>query len=235
MATISSEGAAQEQRVLSDLGTTYALRLGKRGVSPEKLKTYADLEADMESKRTEALGTDSSKRELSGQEAGKRQELYALIRPIQEAAKKTFPKGDPRLKEFHVGDASSDSTSLLLAWASDVAAAATKYLDLLSSKGLVQADIDALKSVAAELKQTDTRQETAKTKARPEATAAFNASVKALIECADSIHTAAGLEFAKEPAIKAQFDAAKKLRYEPSVKKNGGGNVPPQAPTGPTK
>jgi hypothetical protein len=186
----------------------------------------------MESKRAEALGTDSSKKGLSGQEAGKRQELYALIRPIQETAKKTFPKGDPRLKEFHVGDAWSDSTSLLLAWASDVATAATKYLDLLAPKGLVQTDIDALKELAAELKQTDTRQETAKTKARPEATAAFNASVKALIDCADSIHTAAGLEFAKEPAIKAQFEAAKKLRYEPSLKKSTGDDAAKQTPTG---
>ena len=125
MSSITSEGAAQEQRVLSDLATTYILRIGRRGVTVEKLKTYADLKADMESKRAEALGTDSSKKGLSGQEAGKRRELYSLIRPIQETAKKTFPKGDPRLKELHVGDPFSDSTSLALAWASDIAAAAS--------------------------------------------------------------------------------------------------------------
>ena len=97
---------------------------------------------------------------------------------------------------------------------------------------MIQADIDELKALAAELKQTDTRQETAKTKARPEATAAFDASVKALVDCADSIHTAAGLEFAKEPTIKAQFDAAKKLRYEPSDKKGGGDDAANQTPPG---
>jgi hypothetical protein len=220
MATISSEGLAQEHRVLAELGTTYASRMEKRGLTAAKFTSYAGMIDDMEEKRTDALGTNSQKKGLTGKEANMRQDVLTLIRPLQEAAKKSFPKGSPELKEFHVGDIISDSTPLLLAWAKDTAAASVKYLSTLAPRGVLQADIDALNAAAGELKQTDTKQETAKLKVRPEATAAFAASVRAVIECADSIHTAAGLEFAKEPAVLAQFEAAKKLRYEMTVRQN---------------
>jgi hypothetical protein len=218
MATISSEGLAQEHRVLAELGTTYASRMEKRGLTAEKYTSYAGKIDDMEERRTDTLGTNSHKKGLTGREADLRQDVLTLIRPLQEAAKKSFPKGAPELKEFHVGDVVSDSTPLLLAWAADTAAASVKYLSTLAPRGVVQADVDALNAAAGELSQTDTQQETAKLKVRPEATAAFAASVKAVIDCADSIHTAAGLEFAKEPAILAQFEAARKLRYEMTPK-----------------
>jgi len=232
MPTISSEGAAQEQRVLTDLNTTYSPRMAKRGFDPVRMKTYADLEKDMEAKRSGALGTDSDKRGLSGQEAALRQDLVAHLRPMQEAGKKAFPKGSPQLRELHVGDILSDSTPVVLAWAEDIATAALKYLTILAAKGVLQSDIDTINSLAEQLKSIDTRQQTAKTKARPEATAAFYASVKALTEFSDSIHTAAGLEFAKEPTVKAQFDAAKKLRFEVPPRKSNG-DAPKQSGANP--
>jgi hypothetical protein len=230
MGTISSEGLAQEYRVLAELGTLYAPRFEKRGVTAAKFKSYADTIGEMEKKRTDTLGTNSQKKGLTGMEAELRQEIITLIRPIQESAKKSFPKGSPELKEFHVGDVASDSTSLLLAWSADIPAAAVKYLTVLAKRGVMQEDIDRLLEKADELKQTDTQQETAKVKVRPEATAAFYASVKAAIDFADTIHTAAGLEFAKEPAILLQFDAAKKLRYEmPGKSKQAPAPAPPPA------
>jgi hypothetical protein len=78
-------------------------------------------------------------------------------------------------------------------------------------------DIDSIKASAGALEATDTQQETAK-RSVTQATATANAAFDAVVKFIDAIHSAVIMEFAKEQAVRADFEAAKKLRYQAAPK-----------------
>ena len=219
MSHISSEGLAQEQRVLTDLCTTYIDRLQKRGITTQKLTEYTGLVQAMLEKGALAGQTISDKKQLTKSEETSRKELLKIISKIREGVKDTFPAGSPQLREFHVGDKPANSTALIIEWASDIAKAWLKYKDTLIAKGgLLQSDIDEMTAAAEALASTDTRQEIAKSKTSPEATAAFNDAMNAVKEAADFIHGKAEIEFSKDKSILLEFHNVKNLRFTAPAK-----------------
>lgn len=227
MATITSYGLAQEYRVVCELGRAQAPRLQGRGITEEKLTGGSDLVKVMQDKETAALNAATAKEVLTQQETLQRNNLVILLRAVQNGLKKQFGKGAKEGKDFHIGESLTNSTPKTLQWADDLVKAYPKYKDDLLNQGIMQTDIDAIKATASSLEATDTQQETAKRTAT-QATAAAEAAVNAVSKYIDSIHSAAIMEFAKEPAIRGDFEAAKKLKYQAppkATKGNGQGQA----------
>ena len=121
---------------------------------------------------------------------------------MQQGAKRTFPKGSPQLKEFHVGEEYNHSTALLGKWAADIAAAWTKYkTDLIAKGRLLQKDVDTMVANASVLASTDATQENAKHVDAPEATVAALMAMEEVEKAADDIYGAAEAEYAKNPQV----------------------------------
>ena len=230
MATITSNGLAQEYRVVCGLCRVQAARLQGRGITEEKLSGGSDLVKVMRDKETAALNAATAKEVLTEQESLQRNNLVTLLRAFQNGVKKQFGKGAKEGKDFHIGETLSDSTPKTLQWVDDVVQAYPKYKDDLLKQGIMQSDIDAIRATAASLEATDTQQETAKRTAT-QTTAAAEVALIAVSKYIDSIHSAAIMEFAKEPAIRTDFEAAKKLRYQapPKASKGNGQGQTAQA------
>ena len=232
MSSITSEGLAQEQRVLNDLCSLYTARLQLRGITPERLTAYAATVTAMEKQRSDTTQTGTNKLDLTQQEEQQRTALSALVKKVQQGAKNTFPDGSPLLKDFHIGERLTSSTPLTIAWGKDLLAQWLTYKDVLIAKGgLIQTDIDELQTAIQALEATDTAQELAKKKGAPEATAAFKNAMETARQTADSLHGIATVEFKNEPNVLKQFELAKKLRYQTSGK--GNNNEPPPMPPTP--
>ena len=220
MSTISSEGLAQEQRVLSELCTAHQARLQARGVTAEKLTAYAQLVGDMEAKRAASDQAQSAKQQLTQQEQKKRDEVLARVRGIQAGVKNSFATGSPQYREFHVGEKPNNSTSVVLGWATDIGAAWTKYKDAITaSGGILQKDLDDLKAAADALAIIDTAQEVAKKKEGPEATATMKHAMENVEDVAEFVHTVAKAEFLQDKTTFAQFEQARKLRFDTPARK----------------
>ena len=230
MGIITSEGLAQEYRVLKQLCTVHNTRLQTRGVTPERLTSYSDSVAAMESQRAVLEEADSAKKQLTQQEETQRNTLTEHIRIIQKGVKNVFADGSPQRSEFHIGDKLNSSTAHVLGWTKDIGAGWEKYKDVLISGGLLQTDIDAMQTTADALTETDTAQEVAKKKTTPEATAALHTAIETVRKAADALHGIAAVEFKKEPALANQFEQAKKLRFEQSSKGGNGETPPPATP-----
>lgn len=234
MGTITSEGLAQEQRVLHELCTTYSSRLQLRGITPERLTDFTTTIAAMEKQRTDSGHVKTDKRDLTIQELQQCTTVIGNIKKIQQGAKNTFAEGSPQLKDFHIGEKLFVSTPLVIGWAKDLLENWESYKDQLTTKGgLIQADIDELRTAVTALEAADTAQELAKKKGAPEATAAFKAAVAAAKLAADALHGIAAVEFKNEPEILKQFELAKKLRYQQPPNNDNG--TPPPTPPPPVK
>jgi hypothetical protein len=213
MATITSYGLAQEYRVDCGLCRAQATRLQGRGITEEKLTGGSDLIKIMQDTETAALNAETAKELLTRQEAMQRNRLSVLLRAVVNAVKKQFGKGAKEGKDFRVGEYLADSTPKALQWADDVVKAFAKYKDDLQKQGIMPVDIESIKASAAALEATDTQQETSKRSAT-QATATAHAAFDAVVKFIDALYSAVNMEFAKEPAVRADFEAAKKLRYQ---------------------
>jgi hypothetical protein len=227
MAAITTYGLAQETRVTGELCKTYNEPLLVHNVTPEKHNTGSELARIMQEKETAALNADTAKQILTRQEDTQRANLVLLLQGVNNAVKTKYGKGSKEGKDFHIGEKLAYSTPKVLQWAADVIKVYPKYKDALAEQGIVQADIDAIAASAAALEATDTQQETSK-RAAAQATAAADTAKTAVVKFLDSIQNAAGMAFVKEPATKADFEAAKKLRYQaaPRTAKDDKNNPP---------
>jgi hypothetical protein len=217
MATITSYGLAQEYRVYCGLCRAQATRLQGRGITEEKLTGGSDLIKIMQDTETAALNAETAKELLTQQEGMQRNELNVLLRAVVNAVKKQYGKGAKEGKDFHVGDYLADSTPKALQWADDVEKAYPKYKDDLQKQGIMPSDIESIKLSAAALEATDTLQETSK-RSTTQATATAHAALDAVVKFIDALYSAVNMEFAKEPAVRGDFEAAKKLRYQAAPK-----------------
>ncbi|MGD0036275.1 MAG: hypothetical protein ABSC53_03160 [Bacteroidota bacterium] len=213
MATITSYGLAQEYRVVCGLCRAQATRLQGRGITEEKLTGGSDLVKIMQDTETAALNAETAKELLTEQEEMQRNGLGVLLHAAVNAVKKQFGKGAKEGKDFRVGENLAYSTPKTLQWADDVVKAYPKYRDDLQKQGIMPTDIDSIKASAAALEATDTQQETSK-RIATQTTATANAAFDAVVKFIDAIHSAVIMEFAQEPAVRADFEAAKKLRYQ---------------------
>ena len=212
------EGLAEERRMLTPLCAFYTVRLEPHGVTAEKLAAYEASDTALKDALDAATNAESTKEQLTIDEAALRSEVFDRVRSVQKGAKKVFGKNAPQLQDFHIGEPVNDSTTMLVALASNCIKAWTTYKDkMIAEAGVVQMDIDKLQTAADSLADTDAKQEVAKTKTVPEATAAVHAAEKNMMTIADFIHTAGGAEFVREPAILNQFAQAKKKRFVPPL------------------
>jgi hypothetical protein len=242
MATITAEGLVQENRILSRLCTDYSVTLTPRGINPEKINEYAGSIRKLEDCGATVIALQSRKEELTKQEAGARKKVHQIVQRFQSGAKNTFAAGNSVLKQFHIGDTARESTSQMEMWGSDILKAYEANKDKMSGGGgILQIDVDELTTSLAELKSIDTEQENLKTKAAPEATAAFNAAMNEVKAYADQIYNTAAIVYKEKPEVWHQFEQTKKLRYEAPAHKDkpgdsgtGSGGTTPPTPTAPS-
>lgn len=214
MAHATPEGLAQEEGALNISATARLTDLQERGITAEFLTMYAARLQNMKDALTAHIGKTSDKEQLTAGEITAKNELLADVRRIQQGAKRTFPKESPQLKEFHVGEKYNRSTSLLSLWATDIAAAWTKYKADLTGKGkLLQKDVDTMVANNSILTNADATQESAKHIESPEATAAALRAMAEVEDAADAIYAAAEAEYAKNPQVLGEFEKLKPLRY----------------------
>jgi hypothetical protein len=216
--TVYSEGLAEEQSVANDLCVKHTEKLSVRGITAERLTTYAASVKDMEGKRAAVSEAQVAQENLSNQETIKRTALLGSIGSINNAVKKKYPVGNPIRKRFHIGDVHGNSTTVIVGWGRDIVKAYPDYKTELAEQGVLQADIDALAADADALEKLNAEQEAAK-KLVPDAIKAFNASMDAVEVLADVIQTAAALEFKNDTQTLAKFTAAKQLRFEAPSRK----------------
>ncbi len=226
MSTVTTYGLEQENRVTGGLCTTYLERLKKRNITAEKLTSGNGLVEVMLQKDGAATNAETAKEELTKQEGTFRDHLGILLQSVLNAVKKKFGRSSIEGKDFHEGENMKSTTPKALKWAKDTTEIFPKYQNDLADQGIVPADMDAITAAAAALSAMDTQQETAKQSAI-DATAASNAATDAVVAYLDSIQSAAGMEFANEPAILSAFEKAKQLRYTPDPRKPKGGTTPP--------
>jgi hypothetical protein len=226
MPHITLYGLAQENRVVFGLYEEHLERLAGR-ITKEFMSTYNTQTIAMVEAQSATVDVRSDKKQFTGDEAAARKDLLDDMRRVQSGAKQAFPARSPQCKEFHIGEVLNASTAKILQQAADMSRSFTKYKDVLITKGaLLEKDGAALVSSAAILAATDTKQEITRKKLSPDATAAVQAAMDAVIASADFIHTAVKVEFKKEPKILKQFELAKQLRY--STPPND--NPPPPPP-----
>lgn len=234
MAHPTPEGLAQEEGALCILATAHIPELQERGITTEFLTGYAAKLKAMQDAFATHTGKTSDKMQLTVSEQVAKNELLADVRKMQGGAKRTFSKGSPQLKEFHVGEMYNRSTAILVKWATDIAAAWTKYkADLIKKGQLLQRDVDTMVANASVLSTTDATQENAKHVDAPEATAAALLAMADVEDAADTIYSAAEREFAKNPQLLGEFEALRPLRY--AVPPRPKGPNPPPPPTDGTK
>ncbi|HUI29680.1 MAG TPA: hypothetical protein VLX91_05650 [Candidatus Acidoferrales bacterium] len=214
MAHATPEGLTQEQGALCILATTHLADLQKRGVTADFLTAYAAKLKTMQDAFAAHTGMTSDKEQLTVSEQVAKDQLLADVRRMQHGARRTFPKGSPQLKEFHVGEDYNRSTGLLGKWAGEIATAWDKYkMNLIANGNLIQDDFDSMVANAAVLKNTDAAQENAKHVDSPGATVAALSAMAAVEKAADFIYGAAEAAYAKDPAMLGEFEKLKPLRY----------------------
>lgn len=233
MAHPTPEGLTQEEGALCILATAHIPELQDRGITAEFLTDYATKLQKMRDAFAAHTGTTSDKEQLTVSEQVAKDELLADIRKMQGGAKNTFSKGSPQRKEFHIGETYNRSTAILGKWATDIAAAWTKYkADLIKNGQLLQRDVDTMVANAAILGTTDATQENAKHVGAPESTAAALQAMADVEDAADTIYSAAEREFAKNPQLLGEFEKLKPLRYAVPPRPKGPN---PPSPTDGTK
>jgi hypothetical protein len=220
MPTISCYGLEQESRVLIPVGTKQITRLQKRGITPETFTTYGEYVTTMLEEEAKTGDTVTTKEVLTQTEEQSRTDVQKAINRVRNGAKKTFPKGSPQLKQFHVGDNFHSSTKVLLGWVNDINKGWETNKALLISKGkLIEDDFTAMNAAAELLRSTDTSQEVKKKEEVPQAYTALAAAKNAVISIADEIHTAANQEFSEEPDLLNPFRQARLLRFNTPARK----------------
>jgi len=231
MAHPTPEGLAQEEGALCILATAHLAELKDRGITTEFLIGYAAKLKAMQDAFSTHTGKTSDKKQLTVSEQVAKDELLADVRKMQGGAKRTFSKGSPQLEEFYVGEKYNHSTALLGKWATDIAAAWTKYkADLIKKGQLLQKDVDTMNANATVLASTDATQENAKHVDAPEATVAALQAMADVEAAADAIYGAAEAEFAKNPQMLGEFEALKPLRYAVPPRPKGPNPPPPTDP-----
>ncbi len=227
MSGTTPEGLEQEEGALCILTTNHLTDLQARGITSDFLTGYAAKLQAMKDAFAAHTGKTSDKEQLTVSERVAKNELLADVRIMQQGAKRTFPKGSPQLKEFHVGEKYNHSTALLGKWATDIAAAWTKYkTDLIAKGRLLQKDVDTMVANASVLASTDATQENAKHVDAPEATAAALLAMEEVEKAADDIYGAAEAEYAKNPQLLGEFEKLRPLRYAVPPRPKGP-NPPP--------
>ena len=230
MPTISCNGLEQESRVLIPLGTKQITRLQKRAITPETFTAYDECVKTMLAEEAKTGDVVTTKEVLTESEAQARTGVLKAINRIRGGAKKTFPKGSPQLKQFHVNDNFHSSTKILLGWVNDINKGWETNKVPLSTKGkLIEDDFTAMNAAAELLRSTDTSQEVKKNDEVPGAYNALVAAKNAVISIADEIHTAAENEFSDEPDLLNPFHQARQLRFNTPARKPADNPVPAPA------
>jgi hypothetical protein len=219
MATVTAYGLGQEGAVHIKLCTANTEVLAPRGITSEFLTGYTAKLSDMEKKAAAASLAKEGTGVLTERESGKRGSVMSGIRKVNDIVKATYPKGGAIWKAFHIGDQPINSTKVILRWANDCLEAAEEHKAELLANGLLQSDIDDLKSDAAQLKATDTDQETSKKSSKPAAFKEYRTAMDDVETMSDKIISIASAAFKKDPDTLKQFKAAKKLRYMPAPRK----------------
>jgi hypothetical protein len=216
--TVYSEGLTEEYNVEVSLYNDNKDLLKER-VPEEKITTYTAANEDMKTNRSLADTATEAKATFTKVEKAAQAPLIKRIQKIRDAVKAEFGKSSPEGKVFHVGDVHSNSSAILVGWASDYEKAFPTYKVRLANQGVLPADIAALKTDSIALETINKQQEPSKTDAA-NATQKYIDSIAFMADIADSIQNAAKFALENHPDILAKFEAAKKLRYTaPSHKK----------------
>ena len=201
---IKVDQLVQEANVLHGKALKYATELAGVGVTSEEITSLVTAREELFSKDTQQREKINDKREKTTLQNNAVKIAGVTIRKVRDIAKLVY-RNDPTVRaEFHIGNRLASTVSGMLTELAYLKELATRRLTDLQTRGLAQADIDALDAHKAAIEEADRVQEMAK-REKVSATLTRDDSLKALKDVMFNIRKSAKICFAGNPAVLQEF------------------------------
>jgi len=194
----------QEANVLHGKALKYAAELTAVGVTAEEIASLETARDDLITKDTQQREKANDLREKTTLQNNAIKNARVVIRKIRDVAKLVYRSDDTARSGFHIGNRMPSSVSEMLTELAYLKKLATRRISDLQTRGLSQADIDALDTHKAAIEEADQVQEMAK-REKVSATQIRDESLRALKDIMFNIRKSAKICFADNPTVLQEF------------------------------
>ena len=204
--------------------------LDSNGFTAETYTGITDARITLRQKETAQNNAVTFYKERTNAQNAEVSKAQDLIRRVRDAARGAYGKDKTKLEPFKVNDRMPESVKKLCSHCDYLSGIAEEHKTDLLSNGLIEEDLENLKTASINIDTADTTQENAR-KLQKSATIERDQAAKVLEDKIYKFRKFIKARFSKRPEISVQF--------EPIPKGRGGGSTeeekPPENPTEPQK